>query len=190
MCPFGRKFDLTNSRFGLSAVVSGRDLRSGRAFVPCSSGRDCQFIIQNSRFIIGRNCSTFSGRSLRPDHSWRTDSNSGRPAAERTGLLSSSARMQPSARGRLRAAGRSATELAGKHFHLNRRLRVAAASRKPQFKIQYSKFGMTKSDRSLRSACSFGHELRASAVQKDRNPPLRRSHSPKKCLSCAKIGSV
>ena len=38
-----------------------------------------------------------------------------KPAAERTGLLSSSARMQPSARGRLRAAGRSATEFTDDH---------------------------------------------------------------------------
>ena len=35
----------------------------------------------------------------------RIDSARGKPAAERTGLLSSSARLQPSAQGRLRAAG-------------------------------------------------------------------------------------
>ncbi len=42
-----------------------------------------------------------------------------KPAAERTGLLSSCARKQPSARGRLRAAGRTATEVTNKLFHLN-----------------------------------------------------------------------
>jgi len=33
------------------------------------------------------------------------------------GLATSSARMQPSARGRMRAAGRDATDFAGRHFH-------------------------------------------------------------------------
>ena len=37
------------------------------------------------------------------------------PAAERTGLLSSSARLQPSAKGRLRAADRSAIEFTDDH---------------------------------------------------------------------------
>ena len=35
---------------------------------------------------------------------------------------------QPSARGRLRAASRCATDFAGKHFHQNQRLRAAATS--------------------------------------------------------------
>ncbi len=38
----------------------------------------------------------------------------GNPAAERMGLRSSGVRMQPSARGRLRAAGRCATAFTGK----------------------------------------------------------------------------
>ena len=72
------------------------------------------------------------------------------PAAERTGLLSSSARLQPSAQGRLRAA--------------------APYGRK--FRIQNSKFKMTRiypasSGRGLRRARTngrkSGHELRASA---------------------------
>ena len=41
------------------------------------------------------------------------------------GLLSSSARMQPSARGRLRAADRCAIEFAGNHFRHSQRLQVA-----------------------------------------------------------------
>ncbi len=50
-----------------------------------------------------------------------------KPAAERRACTSgpADAKLQPSARGRLRAAGRSATELAGKLFHKNRRLRLA-----------------------------------------------------------------
>ena len=66
-----------------------------RAAAPC--GR--KFMIQNSIFKISR--------SVKPR---------GLPAAERTGLLSSSARLQPFARGRLRAAGRCATACSSRHF--------------------------------------------------------------------------
>jgi len=50
----------------------------------------------------------------------------GKPAAERTGLLSSDARLQPSARGRLRAADCYAIEFAAKHL-ADQRLRPAVA---------------------------------------------------------------
>ena len=53
----------------------------------------------------GRELRAFAGRSCGPLMPNGIEATCGQPAAERTGLLSSSARMQPSARGRLRAAG-------------------------------------------------------------------------------------
>ena len=112
--------------------------------------------------------------------------NRDKPAAERTGLLSSSVRLQPSARGRLRAADRFAIAFAsGHHIPATRRrfatngtfgprlakdayertfgreerafagrscgpLRPAGAN--SAFKIQYSKFRITRSGCSLRKA--------------------------------------
>ncbi len=101
-----------------------------------------------------------------------------KPAAERTGLLSSSVRLQPSALGRLRAADRFAIAFAsGHHIPATRRrfatngtfgprfakdayertcgcesgpLRPAGAN--SAFKIQYSKFRITRSGCSLRKA--------------------------------------
>ena len=68
---------------------------------------------------------------LRPANTCPIDSGQDAPAAERTGVLSSSARLQPSARGRLRAAGRCATDSAGRHFNHNRRLQPAETPHRP-----------------------------------------------------------
>jgi len=99
---------------------AGRELRAsaGRRLRPAAAPyRSRKFIIQDSKFKI-----TESGRSLRRvrmfGYELRASAGGScglhgpagppptrnRPAAERTGVLSSSARMQPSARGRLRAA--------------------------------------------------------------------------------------
>ena len=134
-----------DAKFGNELRASaGRRLRP--AAVPC---RNRKFRIHNSRFKIKSGCSLRSART-----SGLADARCGPspppgcgppgpdgPIPETSPQPSGRAcdvEEQPSARGRLRAAGRCATEFAGRHFDQNCGCGLLAASTKPQ--IQHSKF--------------------------------------------------
>ena len=87
-------------------------LRRAEAAARCGSNRNRKFIFQNSIFKIKYACPA-SAASNPPEASPQP---SGRAC---------DVEEQPSARGRLRAAGHCATEFTSRHFHYNKRLRAA-----------------------------------------------------------------
>ena len=150
------------------ALHSGEDRRRLRAAGRFTTNRHPRAAACGAHAYSGTNCGPPLGRGCGPPGPDGPILTQSELAAERMGLLSSSARLQPSARGRLQAA--------------------ASCGRK--FRIQNSKFKMTRiypasSGRGLRRAHTNrrkgGRELRVFARRSCGPPSLRDKQTPSGC---------